>query len=575
MEMNFSRRNFLKSSAFGAVAFGGHSLTDFPYFSPRKALFGNTAQESTPRFLFEPNEYKKIDSNERRFHLCASYDEIFYAPRPGRPLDARVDVTKPVDLPAIWKDAGVTDIWFTHYAFGGWQQDWDSFDKMAERVQSCGMTPHVVSVPFGHPTFSPYEEMKQHGWKPSHYISGNVLWGCSCHAPADRTCVLFNRKIADHCGPCDIFLDDDFRCSQGPGDIGGCICPECQADFFKQTGFAESRWDELLDHLRASRNIPDVRLWIDYQCDRLTKIFRDTEAASPEVDFGIMVMGMGSERAGVRLDAYRNKLLRVGEWMFTDDQYNSTKNKTIELFSSLFHTRFSTPGRLFSETSIVRPLSAENLSSKLAVATLSEVRNTMFFCPIPPEYWTILAPRMKQEARFHKQILNQKAQGPFKHFWGTDDRYMAGYDAYSLFLALGVPFEVCDTLPKDGWTFLGSASADAMESGRLESPGTKCIARIGSQSGRFTEIPEQFEELFKFRRTLLDNFQQQEIPYIEEETPAVLGWYPGSKALLIWNIEATPKTIHVRKGKQTAGLSLAPLDSAMLVENSDGALLPF
>ena len=34
-----------------------------------------------------------------------------------------------------------------------------------------------------------------------------------------------------------------------------------------------------------------------------------------------MVMGTGSEKAGVRLDDYRNKLLRVGEWMFTDGEY--------------------------------------------------------------------------------------------------------------------------------------------------------------------------------------------------------------------------------------------------------------
>ena len=555
--MRLSRRNFLVNTGAGLL-----SLAAFPRF-----LKGETDISGEPHFLFEPGEYKRIDSEERRFHLCAYYDEIFYEPRPGKELDPRVDLNNPVDLPEIWKNAGVTDIWFTHYVTGGWWQDWASFDRMADKIKSIGMTPHLVSVAFGHPAFKGPE-----GWKPSQYLNGDTLWGCSCHAPADRECVRFNRAIADHCGPCDVFFDDEFRCAEGPGDIGGCICPECRADFLKQTGFPESEWETLLEEIRANKNIPDVRLWIDYQCDRFAKIFHETEDRSPEVDFGMMVMGMGSERAGIRLENYRNKLLRVGEWMFSDDQYNSTKNKTIELFSSLFHSRFSTPGRLFSETSIIRPLSAENLASKLAVATLSEVRNTMYFCPIPPEYWKTLAPRMKKEAFFHKRILNQKARGPFKHFWGMDDRYMAGYDAFSLFLALGVPFEVCDTLPNDGWVFLGNASAEALESGSLEMTNAKFIARIASQSGRFTSIPESFEEMFQFRRSLLDGFQKQEIPYVEEETPVVLSEYPECHTILIWNIEAASKNIHVRKGNQSIALVLSPLDSAMVTVNSDGSL---
>ncbi|MBQ1455405.1 MAG: hypothetical protein IIZ25_06125 [Thermoguttaceae bacterium] len=555
--MKLSRRGFLAGTGAGLA-----SLAAFPRLSK-----ADSELSGTPRYFFEPGEYKRIDSERRRFHLCAYYDEIFYAPTPGKELDKRVDPDYPIELPVIWKDAGVTDIWFTHYVQGSWFQDWDSFDKMADKVKSMGMTPHVVSVSFGHPSFKGPE-----GWKPSHYLSGDVLYGASCHAPADTDCVRYHRALVDHCGPCDIFMDDEFRCAQGPANIGGCICPECRDDFLKTTGFPAERWEALLDDLRASRNIPEVRLWIDYQCDRFSKIFRDTEELSPEADFGLMVMGMGSERAGIRLEDYRNKLLRVGEWMFTDAEYNPTKNKTIELFSSLFHTRFSIPGRLFSETSIIRPLSAENLTSKLSVATLSEVRNTMYFCPIPAEYWKLLAPRMKKEAFFHERILNQKARGPFKHFWGIDDRYMAGYDAFSLFLALGVPFEVCDTLPDDGWVFLGNASAEALESGGLEPTGAKLLARVASPSGRFTEIPESFEDLFALRRTLLDGFREKLVPYVEEETPVVLSEYPGSKTIYIWNIEPKEKTIHVRKGEETVALSLLPLDSAMVAVHPDGSL---
>ncbi|MBR5626638.1 MAG: hypothetical protein IKW74_03330, partial [Thermoguttaceae bacterium] len=249
---------------------------------------------------------------------------------------------------------------------------------------------------------------------------------------------------------------------------------------------------------------------------------------------------------------------------------DSTKNKTIELYSSLFHRRFVSPGRAFSETTIIQELSAENYVSKLTISTLSNVRNTMFMCPIPASYWSLIAPRMKREAEYHSHILTQKAKGPFKHFWGIADRYMYSYDAYSLFLAIGVPFEVCDELPSDGWSFLGDASAAEMERGELTSPGTRCIARSDSATGRFTKVEETFDELFKFRRTLLEEFRSKEIPYIEEETPVVLGWYPDAHAMLLWNVEKTDKTVHVRQGNQTVAVPLASLDSAMVLENTDG-----
>lgn len=524
--------------------------------------------------IFKPGEYQKIDSPNRRFHISARVKEIldlFETKRSfcvkGSSGDTMIEAA---DLPAIWKASGVSDIWLNPWGSGSWRSDRATMDRAVDKILSLGMTPHFLTVPFGHPSKTPSKVMSAQKWKPAHRINGSVSWGASCHSPVDRICMETVRTIADHYGPCNLFLDDDFRFADSPHGIGGCICPECRADFLKKAGYSESKWDQLLHDLRSGNDVPGVRLWINNFCDRLTKIFRDTEARSPEVDLGIMVMGMGSERAGIRLDDYRGKLFRVGEWMFTDAQYGSTKNKTIELFSSLFHRRFASPGRSFSETTIIDPLSAENFSSKQVITTFSDIRNTMFMCPIPAEYWSIIAPRMHKEARYHQRILGKKGKGPFKHYWGSADRFMAGYNAYSLFLALGVPFEVCEDIPQDGWTFLGDASARSMERGSLLSPGSQCIARSQSGSGRFTRIPETFKDLFQFRRTLLSDFQKQDIPYIEEETPIVLGWYPENRTVLLWNIEAIPKKIRLRKGDRTFDLSMAPLDSAMLIENPDG-----
>ena len=142
---------------------------------------------------------------------------------------------------------------------------------------------------------------------------------------------------------------------------------------------------------------------------------------------------------------------------------------------------------------------------------------------------------------------------------------MLAFNAYSLFLATGVPFEVCDELPKDGWTFLGDYSAQEMERGELHSPGTQCVARVRSETGRFQQVPETFEEFFKFRRTILPKLQEGGIPYVEEETPVVLGWYPDADACYLFNAEKQDKDVTLRWGAQKLAITLKSLDSALVL----------
>ena len=565
MNKHVSRRDFFKGTlcACAATAIGsGMSGIGGNDGNGGTILLADELAKQPPVLpLFPDGQRRQINASERVFHISATCEEILQR-----------DETGCFVLPELWRAAGITDVWLFAWHRGDWQYPWSVLDESARTVQKHGMTPHLLTVPFGHPSGTPDAHQEKNGWKPATRPAGNHRWGVCCHVPADQACVNSVREIANHYGPCSLFLDDDFRMADTPADIGGCICPECRADFQKKTGYTDAQWDEMLRLVLENQDTPQVRTWVDYWCDRLTKVFRDTETASPEVDLGIMVMGMGSERAGIRLDDYRGKLFRVGEWMFTDYEYNPTKNKTIELFSVLMHRRFADPGRAFSETTIIKQLSAENYASKLVMSTFSDTRNTMFMCPIPTEYWAMLTPRVQQERRFHQRLVGQKAKGPFKHFWGLADRYMAGYDAYSLFLALGVPFEVCDQLPADGWTFLGNASAAEMDRGVLQSPGTRCVARSESKSGRFQKVDETFPSLFEFRCSLLPQFREQGIPYIEEETPVVLGWYPDARAMLVWNAEPVTKILHLRKGSAQHVLALNPLDSALVLEEADGAL---
>ena len=517
-------------------------------------------------------ERPKIDSKTRQFHLSVTVNDVLFEGLQENdkpmPPDPRAIQLKAEVMSELWKEAGVTDVWLNPYSYGLFPES-EKFDAAVRRSLDAGYRVHFITVPVGHPgaNFAPQIAER---WKPYEHFDGSSGWGVSVHEGCAEDCVKSVRHIADKYGPCDVFLDDDYRFAVQPENVGGCVCAECKADFMKKAGFSESRWDALIADLRAGNDAKDARLWLDYFCDRMTQTFRATQAASPEVDLGIMIMGMGSEKAGIRLDDYREALVRVGEWMFTNAQYDSTKNKTIELFSSLLHRRFVPPGRAFSETTIIQDLSAENYVSKLSVSTLSDVRNTMFMCPIPASYWGLIAPRMKREAAFHNRIVGAKAKGPFKHFWGLADRYCAGYNAYSLFLATGVPFEVCDELPSDGWTFLGDYSAKEIERGELASKGGNRVARINSQTWRFSQVPETFEELFKFRRGLLPQFKSQGIPYVEEETPVVLGHYPEARAMYLWNVEKEDKVVTLRKGDKTVSVPLKSLDSAMVLEEGDG-----
>ena len=563
--MKTTRRSFLShlGTGLGAVALA-------PGFRALNA-------KEVPLPVVKPGEYKKIDSKTRQFHLSVTVRELLNEglQENDKPMPANPDAIKmnAESMAALWKEAGVTDIWLCPYHFGRFI-DVDIFDDAVRRAMDFGYNVHFITVPVGHPnsypTGMPDIEAR---WKPYEHFDGSSGWGVSVHEGCAEDCVKSVRKIADTYGPCDVFLDDDFRFAVQPQNVGGCVCAECRADFMKKAGFSDSRWDALIADLKAARDTKDIRLWLDYFCDRMTKTFRDTQALSPEVDLGIMIMGMGSEKAGIRLDDYKDALVRVGEWMFNDATYNLTKNKTIELFSSLLHRRFVPAGRAFSETTIIQDLSAENYTSKLSVSTLSDVRNTMFMCPIPASYWGLIAPRMKRERDYHNRIVGIKAQGPFKHFWGLADRYSYGYNAYSLFLALGVPFEVCDEIPEDGWTFLGDYSAQEMDRGELATKGSKCVARINSDSGRFVQVPETFEELFKFRKTLLSDFQKQGVPYVEEETPVTLSWYPEAKTVYLWNVENEKKTVTVRLGDKTFSTTLKGLDSAMIVYDQEGMKL--
>jgi hypothetical protein len=503
---SITRRGFIGNLLYSSVALG--SIT-----SLANKIFASDIKESI-----------------RRFHICLQPQAIKDYP----------------ELPSLIRESGVTDIWLAGFLYGRWYHTPDELEVEANRLRREGFRIHIINVPLGHPGASiGLEEGHDLNTPPAHWkngcsVDGKRYSGTSIHAPAQKENIQAVREISEKKFDA-VFLDDDFRLARSPGQIGGCFCDDCQKEFLDLYGFQKSDWTLLLDSVTNRNPTFILRQWTDYSCNKLYDMFAKLQAASPEISLGIMVMFLGSEKAGIPLDRFRQVPCRVGELMFDDKSFQRVKGKTDELFSSLFHRRFAQPDLAYSESTAYPAdrLSARNMAAKLNVSLISDVRHTMFMSgllPFPVTHWHTLGPAMKKSAEFHEVIAGHKTRGPFKHFWGWDSRLVGKDNPFSLFLALGIPFEVVEELPADGWVFLSDEDARAVSEGRLKPVAGNLIARPEnkSDSNHFIFVGENLDALFAFKKKIRQELKG--IPYVEEDIPVVLSWYPTARAALIWNL---------------------------------------
>ena len=364
--------------------------------------------------------------NKRFFHLCLNVDALDADP----------------DLVNLVQDAGITDIWVAGFLFGHWPYSLERIQQWQQRILKSGMGFHIGNVPLGHPGDALRSQREvfpvtppEH-WKVAITHDGKKHVGTSLHDPATAENVQAIRKF-QQIGIKIIMLDDDFRLAKGPGKIGGCFCDFHRRQFLDRYGYDKNHWKQLIDSINKRELSPVLRSWIDFTCDQLTESFRAQQNAAPDIQLGNMVMYLGAEKAGIRLQDYQGVPLRVGELMFNDKSFAPVKGKTDELFSSLFHRRFVSPELAYSETTAfpADKLSASNMAAKLSVSLLSDVHNTMFMSgltPFPRTHWQTLAPAMKKQVALHKKIANLKPQGPFKHYWGEQSRMVGDDKPFSL-----------------------------------------------------------------------------------------------------------------------------------------------
>jgi hypothetical protein len=489
-------------------------------------------------------------------------------------LSAQAVVEDP-DLPSLMAQAGVSCVWLGGFFYGYWPWPIDSLVQARGILRSKGIETQIVNVPLGHPGDSlgardgNFPLTPPASWKLACHPNGKTYAGTSVHPPATIENAEALKQLRQT-GFAHFFLDDDFRLARGPGDIGGCFCAEHQLRFLRRTGLPESRWPELLDDVRDRRLTPLLREWLEFTCDDLSNSFRIQRRAAAG-NLGIMVMYLGAEKAGIRLSDYRHCPMRVGELMFDDAAFAPVKGKTDELFSALFHRRFVAPEEAWSETTAfpAHKLSVHNLAAKLVISTIADVRHTCFMSgvtPFPKAYWSTLQTSMARQAQFHATLAGHQPHGPFKHYWGEASRYVGDDRPFSLFLATGVPFEVTDRPAKDGWTFLSDADAKAVAGGRLRSRGTVFLARSepGFERSSLEVCPEELGALFAFKHRIQPKLGR--IPFVENDEPALLAWYPTARAAFLWNPQETRSAYRVRCGAQNREVILEGLESALLTE---------
>lgn len=490
----------------------------------------------------------------RRFHISASAHALETYP----------------DLPEVARAAGITDVWLAGFLYGTWYRRPDALRELVAIWERHGVRTHAINVPLGHPgpalgiSDGSVPITPPGSWRNARGVDGNWFSGTSVHDPAPAENAQAARELQD-AGFRELFLDDDFRIAQSPGTIGGCFCDDCRDEFLRLAGYPASAFEDLCQAVRERRPTPLLRQWVEFWCDKLWATIRGMQAAAPRMQIGPMVMYLGSEKAGIALDRYRRVPFRVGELMFSDPEFTPVKGKTDELFSCLFHRRFASPELAYSETTAYPEdqLSAANMAAKLTISLIADVRNTMYMSglmPFPIEHWAVLGPAMKESARLHDLIAGHRPRGPFKHFWGWDSRLVGNDQPYSLFLATGVPFEVVDDLPDDGWAFLSDADARAVAEGRVAPRSRHLIARPHAANGEppLTAVPEDLAALFALKARIVPSLRG--VPYVEGEVPTAFAWYPTARRGIIWNLtEASQGLRVIRDGRVVFETRLEPL----------------
>ncbi|HRP33268.1 MAG TPA: hypothetical protein PKV73_15320 [Agriterribacter sp.] len=499
------------------------------------------------------------NTGQRDFAVCINPDLILKDP----------------DMLNLLSDAGISAIWIATYFYGYWPYDVEKIARARKLVMKKGMKAFAITIPFGHPGDSlnagdeQFPLISPSHWPRSTSIDGKLYAGTSVNELVNTENAKALKQVSTlGFGQC--MMDDDFRIARLPGVIGGSFDNTTRNQFLKEGGYSENSWNTLLENIRERKLTPMVRNWIEGYCDQLTHSYQVQQKAF-DGDLGFMVMYLGAEKAGIRLADFKNVSMRVGEAHFSDKSFATPRGWTNELFSVLFHRRFIKPEKAWSETTAfpANELSAAHMAAKLIISTIADVRHTLFMSglePIPETHWSTLSAAVKMQRSYHKRIAGHQPRGPFKHYWGEASRYIGRDNPFSLWLALGVPFEVIGNIGKnpDGWIFLTDEDYDHLSNNQDKQ---NWIVRAGVKhpNDNVVAVKEDLAELWKWRRAVIPALEGKQIPYIIDELPAVCAWYPDASCVLVWSLSTEPVSLRIQYGNQIISQHFQPLEAKLVM----------
>ena len=187
--------------------------------------------------------------------------------------------------------------------------------------------------------------------------------------------------------------------------------------------------------------------------------------------------------------------------------------------------------------------------------------------PFPRTHWATLGPAMREQARQHELVAGHRPQGPFKHVWGEAQRYVGDDRPFSLWLAVGVPFEVVAFPAPAGWNFLSDFDLQEWGPSKPAFAGQLVCRPQPAVGGPGWEVvPETLDALFAFKRRVRASLMN--VPVVEEETPVVCAWYPTVRRALLWNLLPEPRRVTVSFRGRRRSVELEPLGSVVVEELS-------
>ena len=494
--------------------------------------------------------------NQRDFSVCLTADAV-------------------LDNPALLKlvaAAGVNRVWLATYFYGYWPWDKEKIKRARKAILDSGIEASAITLPFGHPGDSlnskdeKFPLISPETWARSEDIDGKRYAGTTVSDLANKENAIALKELKDFGFPLCI-LDDDFRIARAPGTIGGNFDDVNRLLFIKKGGYASGSWTQLTEDIKSRLLSPLLRAWVNWQCDQMTESFRVQQKGFGS-GLGFMAMYLCAEKGGIRFSDYKDIPIRVGEAHFSDNALVRPKGWTDELFSVLFHRRFIAPEYAWSETTAfpADAASAETMAAKLTISTIADVRHTTFMSglvSLPDTYWSTLGPAMAKQKELHGAVAGHKLKGPFKHYWGEMSRFVGRDQPFSLWLALGVPFEVIGDLnrSRDGWVFVSNEDcAEISNHHQLD----HLVARPDAVLKNNIQIPRQHEDLtalWKWRQTILGDLQASKIPYVMQESPCVCAWYPGAQCVIVWNLSEKPQSLDLQYNGEIYSETFGPLGS--------------